>query len=112
MSNNIIQIDKGKYTALLRRVLGMQPSENGVSELQTLGRIARRTGLRLENESINAQQAELEMENLEFVTEYFRLRKDEMLYAKHEQSEITVEVNEEPYFDTRPNGYVEDTTFG
>ena len=63
MSNNIIQIDKGKYTALLRRVLGMQPSENGVSELQTLGKIARNTGRSLEYGSISAQQAELEMEN-------------------------------------------------
>lgn len=101
MSNNIIQIDKGKYTALLRRVLGMQLSENGVSELQTLGSIVNYVGRNFQDEALSAEQACSDIETLEFVAEYFHLRKDEMLYAKYE---LTTPAREY-------RGH-EDTTFG
>lgn len=83
--SNIIQIEKGKYTALLRRVLGMQPSENGVSELQAIGRIVQDAGLYLKLRSVTREEALLVVENVEFAVEYFHLQKDELLYPKTEE---------------------------
>lgn len=62
----------------------MQLSENGVSELQTLGSIVNYVGRNFQDEALSAEQACSDIETLEFVAEYFHLRKDEMLYAKYE----------------------------
>lgn len=97
--SNIIQIEKGKYTALLRRVLGMQVSENGVSELQAIGSVIRNAGISLKNSGSSSSEILLQMENVEFAVEYFHLQKDELLYPKTEEH-----VPQSPV--------LEDTTFG
>ena len=81
MNNNLIQIEKGKYTALLRRVLGMQVSENGVPEMQailnTINDFA--AGARRAYEyGGTIDEIEDNFESIEFALEYYHLRKDDL----------------------------------
>ena len=81
MNNNLIQIEKGKYTALLRRVLGMQLSENGVPEMQailnTINDFA--VGARQAYEyGATIDEIEDNFESIEFALEYYNLRKDDL----------------------------------
>ena len=81
MNNNLIQIEKGKYTALLRRVLGMQVSENGVPEMEVILST-------ISNLAASARQAygygatideiDHDFESIEFGLEYYHLRKDDL----------------------------------
>jgi len=81
MNNNLIQIEKGKYTALLRRVLGMQLSENGVPEMEailnTISNIA--AGARQAYAyGATVDEVEDNFESIEFALEYYHLRKDDL----------------------------------
>lgn len=81
MENNLIQIEKGKYTALLRRILGMQMSENGVPEMQAIltkmGNLA--DGARHAYEyGGTIDEIEDNIESIEFALEYYHLRKDDL----------------------------------
>ena len=81
MENNLIQIEKGKYTALLRRILGMQMSENGVPEMQAIltkmGNLA--DGARHAYEyGGTIDEIEDNIESIEFAIEYYHLRKDDL----------------------------------
>jgi hypothetical protein len=81
MNNNLIQIEKGKYTALLRRVLGMQVSENGTSEVEailnvinsisSIARIAYHHGA-------SAHEIDSNMESIGFAVEYYNLCKEDL----------------------------------
>jgi hypothetical protein len=76
MNNNLIQIEKGKYTALLRRVLGMQVSENGTTETEAIFSAiisAARRG------SYGGTHHEIDnhFETIGFALEYYNLRKEE-----------------------------------
>lgn len=81
MNNNLIQIEKGKYTALLRRVLGMHVSENGVPEMEAILNT-------ISNIAAGARQAyaygatideiDADVESIEFGLEYYHLCKDDL----------------------------------
>ena len=77
MNNNLIQIEKGKYTALLRRVLGMQVSENGTTEIEaifsTIISAARRGSYGGTHHEIANH-----FETIGFALEYYHLRKDDL----------------------------------
>lgn len=81
MNNSLIQIEKGKYTALLRRVLGMQLSENGVPELQailnTISNLAEGSKRAYEY-GASRQEIEDNFESIEFALEYYHLRKEDL----------------------------------
>jgi hypothetical protein len=76
MNNNLIQIEKGKYTALLRRVLGMQVSENGTNEIEATFSViisaARRGSYGGTHHEIDSH-----FETIGFALEYYNLRKEE-----------------------------------
>ena len=81
MNNNLIQIEKGKYTALLRRVLGMQVSENGVSEMEAI--LNTISNFAASAKQVYAYGATIDMvdhdiESIEFGLEYYHLRKDDL----------------------------------
>jgi hypothetical protein len=81
MDNQMINIEKGKYTSLLRRVLGMQLSDNGVPELQalltTISTLSE--GIKLAYDyGANRQEIENGLENIEFALEYYHLRKEDL----------------------------------
>ena len=76
MMKGHISIEKGKYTALLRRVLGMQWSENGVSEVEAILNIISTTGDNARRAyHCGATQAEIDdnIQNIEFAIEYYRI---------------------------------------
>jgi hypothetical protein len=81
MENNLIQIEKGKYTALLRRVLGMQMSENGVSEMEailnTINNFAA-SARRAYEYGATIDEIDHDFESIEFALEYYHLRKDDL----------------------------------
>jgi hypothetical protein len=80
MNNSLIQIEKGKYTALLRRVLGMQLSENGVPELQALLTTISRVSEGINHTYVyggNRQEIENGLENIGFALEYYDLCKED-----------------------------------
>jgi hypothetical protein len=81
MNNSLIQIEKGKYTALLRRVLGMQLSDNGVPELQalltTINNLAEGSKRAYEY-GASRQEIEDNFESIEFALEYYHLRKEDL----------------------------------
>jgi hypothetical protein len=77
----MINIEKGKYTSLLRRVLGMQLSDNGVSEMEailnTISNIA--AGARQAYAyGATVDEVEHNFESIEFALEYYHLRKDDL----------------------------------
>lgn len=77
----MITIEKGKYTTLLRRVLGMQLSENGVPELQailnTINTVA--DGAKRAYEyGATTDEIEDNLESIQFALEYYHLRKDDL----------------------------------
>ena len=77
----MINIEKGKYTSLLRRVLGMQLSDNGVPELQALLTTVSKLseGIKLAYDyGANRQEIENGLENIEFALEYYHLRKEDL----------------------------------
>lgn len=81
MENNLIQIEKGKYTALLRRVLGMQVSENGVPELQAILNTIRTLGAGASQAyeyGGTIDEIEDNIQSIEFALEYYHLRKDDL----------------------------------
>jgi hypothetical protein len=77
MENNLIQIEKGKYTALLRRVLGMEVSENGVSEVSAILNVIKTSA---HNGSYYSDRVYIDacFETIEFALEYYHLRKDDL----------------------------------
>lgn len=77
MENNLIQIEKGKYTALLRRILGMQVSENGVSELSAISKAIRDFGIDLKP-WIDREMYERNLESIEFAIELYKLQKENL----------------------------------
>jgi hypothetical protein len=76
METNLIQIEKGKYTALLRRVLGMRMSENGTNEIEATFSViisaARRGSYGGTHHEIDSH-----FETIGFALEYYNLRKEE-----------------------------------
>jgi hypothetical protein len=81
MENNLIQIEKGKYTALLRRVIGLHFAENGVPELQailtTINNLAEGSK-RAYDYGASRQEIEDNFESIEFALEYYHLRKEDL----------------------------------
>lgn len=78
MENNLIQIEKGKYTTLLRRVLGMQVSENGVSELEAIFTKIRTSARHAQSSTNTMVDVASCVEDIEFALEYYNLRKEEI----------------------------------
>ena len=87
MNNNLIQIEKGKYTALLRRVLGMQVSENGTTELQAIFNVIQNTA---RNGRYITGEAEVDsyFEIIAFALEYYNLRKEDLSTPAITENEI------------------------
>ena len=87
MNNNLIQIEKGKYTALLRRVLGMQVSENGTTEIEaifsTIISAARRGSYGGTHHEIANH-----FETIGFALEYYNLRKEDLSTPAITENEI------------------------
>jgi hypothetical protein len=76
MNNNLIQIEKGKYTALLRRVLGMQVSENGTTETEAIFS-AITSAARRGSYGGTHHEIDSHFETIGFALEYYNLRKEE-----------------------------------
>jgi hypothetical protein len=76
MRLGFISVEKSKYTALLRRVLGLHVSENGVSEIEailtTISSIA--DGARRSyNYGVTKQEIDDNIESIELAIEYYRI---------------------------------------
>jgi hypothetical protein len=81
MNNNLIQIEKGKYTALLRRVLGMHMSENGTSEIEAILNVICSTAQIARNSyayGATAKEIDGDMENIGFALEYYNVCKEDL----------------------------------
>jgi hypothetical protein len=99
METNLIQIEKGKYTALLRRVLGMRMSENGVPELQviltTINNFA--DGARRAYEyGSTREEIEDNFGSIEFALEYYNLRREDLFgpdIKEQEQPKVVGKIN-------------------
>lgn len=81
MNNNLIQIEKGKYTALLRRVLGMQMSDNGTSEVEAILNVICSTAQIARNSytyGSTANDIDNDMESIGFALEYYNLRREDL----------------------------------
>ena len=79
MSKQMIHIEKSKYTALLRRVLGMRVSENGTySELEAVLESIQSSARYAKNSSGSKEDVEGYMENISFAMELYNLRKKEL----------------------------------
>ena len=90
----MITIEKGKYTTLLRRVLGMRMSENGTeSELEAiLNNI--QSAARYAKSSVNSKDdIEGYLENIGFAMEYYSLRREEIWAIQPEMENIPVMQN-------------------
>jgi hypothetical protein len=93
MRTGFISVEKGKYTTLLRRVLGMQVSENGVTEMEAIfGTIGATADNARRACVMGATQAELEhdLESIELTLEYYRIRKEEIYGVKVEENSINL----------------------
>ena len=96
MSNNTITIEKGRYTALLRRILGMQLSENGVPEMEailnTIHSIAEsvHTAYRY---GATKEEIEDNLESIQFALEYYHLRKEDLHGPTIEEHQVKPEIN-------------------
>lgn len=90
MNNNLIQIEKGKYTTLLRRVLGMRMSENGVSEMEailtTISSVADSTR-RAYGYGASKQEIEDNIETIGLAIDYFNISKDDAYPTTHQVHE-------------------------
>lgn len=74
----MIHIEKSKYTALLRRVLGMRMSNEGVSELQAIFSTIQ-SSARYAKDCDSKENVETYAETINFAMELYNLRKAELL---------------------------------
>jgi len=72
----MIHIEKSKYTALLRRVLGMRVSNEGVSELEGIFSIIQ-SSARYAKDCNTKEDVETYVETINFAMELYNLRKQE-----------------------------------
>ena len=98
MNNNLIQIEKSKYTALLRRVLGLHFAEHGVPQLEailnTINYIADNTK-RAYDCGANKQEIEDNIETLGLALDYYHLCKDDMYGPNVEMQENSINLRKD-----------------
>lgn len=98
MRTGFISIEKSKYTALLRRVLGLHFAENGVSELEailtTISTIADSTR-RAYSYGANKQEIEDNLENIAFALEYYNICKDDIYGVSVEVHENSINLSKD-----------------
>jgi len=98
MNNNLIQIEKSKYTALLRRVLGLHFADNGVSEMEAIinliSAVADSTK-RAYGYGATKQEIEDNVETIAFAIEYYHLCKDDMYGANVEMQENSINLRKD-----------------
>lgn len=73
----MIHIEKSKYTALLRRVLGMRVSNEGVSELEAIFSTIQ-SSARYAKDSNTKENVEAYVETINFAMELYNLRKQDI----------------------------------
>lgn len=73
----MIHIEKSKYTALLRRVLGMRMSNEGVSELEAIFSTIQ-SSARYAKDCDSKENVESYAETISFAMELYNLRKAEL----------------------------------
>jgi len=98
MENNLIQIEKGIYTALLRRILGMEVSENGVNEVSAILNVIKTSA---HNGSSYSDRVYIDacFESIEFALEYYHLRKDDLYDQSNRltRSDLRKSVNDDTF---------------
>lgn len=86
----MITIEKGRYQALLERVLGIQHSEFGMTRGQVLGHIVRQCATALESDI--PSEMSVAMENLSFVKDYYDITEETLqeneLYSDYQPKKV------------------------